>query len=85
MGVTMGGCHTVKAHKHELIARRVETAINKATDDIVLMLTERGCTDEGLRAEVLDIIMRHAYYGDKLTNGEISDDALASIREFAAA
>lgn len=81
----MGGCHTVKAHKHELIAQRVEAAISKAADDIVLMFTERGCVEDGLRDEILDIIMRHAYYGDKLTNGEISDDALASIREFAAA
>lgn len=81
----MSGCRPIKAHQHELISQRVEAAIGKATDDIVQMFTERGCTNEGLREEILDIIMRHAYYGDTLTNGEISDDALASIREFAAA
>ena len=79
----MGGCHLIKAHQHELINQRVEAAISKATDDIVEMFTERGCTDESLRAEVLGIIMRHAYYGDALTNGAISDTDLESIREFA--
>jgi len=81
----MSGCRIIKAHKHELISQRVEAAINKATDDIVEMFTDRGCADEGLRGEVLDIIMKHAYYGDALTNGALTQDNLLTIREFAAA
>jgi hypothetical protein len=86
----MSGCRIIRAHNHELIRQRVEDAISGAAEDIAELIRDEmhyGQPGDLLTPEfyvkIRDIIVARAYYGDSARNGQISDDDLMKIKEFA--
>jgi hypothetical protein len=83
----VSGCRIIQAHNHDSIAERVQKAISAAADDIA-ELYEAALRDgnfgvDAFRRRAHEMIMARAYYGDALVNGEITEQQLKEIHEFA--
>jgi hypothetical protein len=82
----MSGCRIIKAHNHEAIAERVQNTISGAADDIAQLYmdaTRSGMGAIEFRRRAHEIIMKRAYYGDAAMNGEVTEEQLQAVHEYA--